>query len=115
VPGERRARRGGSELDGVRPWRRGDSMRQVVWKKVARSGELVSRDTAGSGSARAVAGLGRHAPAPTPSSACRAWRPGCWWPTARPGPTAAAARARAAAGQGDAHRRAALELLALWP
>ena len=35
----------GSELDGVRPWRRGDTMRQVVWKKVARSGELVSRET----------------------------------------------------------------------
>lgn len=46
---ERDARRGaGSELDGVRPWRRGDTMRQVVWKKVARSGELVSRETAGS-------------------------------------------------------------------
>jgi uncharacterized protein (DUF58 family) len=37
----------GGELDGVRPWRRGDSMRQVAWKKVARSGELVSRETAG--------------------------------------------------------------------
>ena len=45
---ERDARRGaGSELDGVRPWRRGDTMRQVAWKKVARSGELVSRETAG--------------------------------------------------------------------
>ncbi|MEO5732978.1 MAG: DUF58 domain-containing protein [Rubrivivax sp.] len=44
----RHARRGAnSELDGVRPWRRGDSMRQVAWKKVARSGELVSRETAG--------------------------------------------------------------------
>jgi uncharacterized protein (DUF58 family) len=43
---EHAARRGeGSELDGVRPWRRGDTMRQVVWKKVARSGELVSRET----------------------------------------------------------------------
>ncbi len=36
---------GGSEFDGVRAWRRGDSQRQVVWKKVARSGELVSRDS----------------------------------------------------------------------
>jgi uncharacterized protein (DUF58 family) len=35
----------GSELDGVRAWRRGDSLRQVVWKKVARSGQLVSRET----------------------------------------------------------------------
>jgi len=52
VPGpessQRRAEDGG-EFDGVRPWRRGDSMRQVVWKKVARSNELVSRETAGSG------------------------------------------------------------------
>ena len=39
-------RRGqGSELDGVRAWRRGDSLRQVLWKKVARSGQLVSRET----------------------------------------------------------------------
>lgn len=40
-------RREGSEFDGVRPWRRGDTMRQVVWKKVARSNQLVSRETAG--------------------------------------------------------------------
>jgi uncharacterized protein (DUF58 family) len=48
---ERAARRSsGSEWDGVRPWRRGDTMRQVVWKKVARSGELVSRETTGQAS-----------------------------------------------------------------
>ena len=35
----------GSELDGVRAWRRGDGLRQVVWKKAARSGEMVSRET----------------------------------------------------------------------
>jgi uncharacterized protein (DUF58 family) len=40
-------RKPGSEWDGVRAWRRGDTMRQVVWKKVARSGEWVSRETAG--------------------------------------------------------------------
>jgi uncharacterized protein (DUF58 family) len=47
APGETaHARRdAGSELDGVRAWRRGDSLRQVVWKKVARTGELVSRET----------------------------------------------------------------------
>lgn len=52
APGDERARpnASGSELDGVRPWRRGDTMRQVAWKKVARSGELVSRDTAGTAS-----------------------------------------------------------------
>ena len=52
TPGDEatRHRVAGSEWDGVRPWRRGDTMRQVVWKKVARSGELVSRETAGTGS-----------------------------------------------------------------
>jgi uncharacterized protein (DUF58 family) len=35
----------GSEFEGVRAYRRGDTLRQVVWKKAARTGELVSRDT----------------------------------------------------------------------
>jgi uncharacterized protein (DUF58 family) len=35
----------GGEFDGVRPWRRDDGPRQVVWKKVAHTGELVSRDS----------------------------------------------------------------------
>lgn len=38
--------RGGSETEGVRPYRPGDSPRHVLWKKLARSDELVSRDTA---------------------------------------------------------------------
>ncbi len=37
----------GSEFEGVRAYRRGDTMRQVVWKKAARTGELISRETAG--------------------------------------------------------------------
>jgi uncharacterized protein (DUF58 family) len=37
----------GTEFDGVRAYRRGDTLRQVVWKKAARTGELVSRETAG--------------------------------------------------------------------
>jgi len=45
------ARRGASgEFDGVRAYRRGDALRQLVWKKVARTGELVSREDAGSAS-----------------------------------------------------------------
>ena len=40
---------GGVSLDGVRPWRAGDAMRQVVWKKVARTGELISRDAEAAG------------------------------------------------------------------
>jgi uncharacterized protein (DUF58 family) len=51
-PGEPRAGAGqtGSaratgEFDGVRAYQRGDPMKLVVWKKFAKSGELVSRDT----------------------------------------------------------------------
>jgi uncharacterized protein (DUF58 family) len=33
------------EFEGVRAYRRGDPMKLVVWKKVAKSNELVSRDT----------------------------------------------------------------------
>jgi uncharacterized protein (DUF58 family) len=37
----------GTEFEGVRAYRRGDTLRQVVWKKAARTGEMVSRETAG--------------------------------------------------------------------
>jgi uncharacterized protein (DUF58 family) len=40
----------GNELDGVRNYRRGDTMRQLVWKKMAKSGQLVSRETRAAGS-----------------------------------------------------------------
>jgi uncharacterized protein (DUF58 family) len=33
------------EFDGVRAYRRGDAMKLVVWKKLAKANELVSRDT----------------------------------------------------------------------
>jgi uncharacterized protein (DUF58 family) len=47
--GDPSARQGaGSEFDGVRAYRRGDPLRQVAWKKVARAGEMVSRDTSAS-------------------------------------------------------------------
>lgn len=43
-PGSPAGRRSGQgEFAGVRPWQRGDSLRQVVWKKVAQHGELVSK------------------------------------------------------------------------
>lgn len=35
----------GGEFEGVRAYRAGDPLRRVVWKKAARAGELVSRDT----------------------------------------------------------------------
>lgn len=108
------ARLAGSELDGVRPWRRGDSMRQVAWKKVARSGELVSRETTGSARrelwlqwADAQAGdveqrLARLSAwvllADREALACGLRLPGC----------------ELAPGQGELHRRAALDALAAW-
>ena len=107
----------GAELEGVRAWRRGDSLRQVVWKKVARSGELVSRDTAGSGaseltldwqSARGATG----GAAEQRLSRLAAWvlaadRAGHAYRLQLPG-------AELPAGLGDAQRRAALDTLALW-
>jgi uncharacterized protein (DUF58 family) len=116
VPGEQAAvqRAAGSELEGVRPWRRGDTLRQVVWKKVARSGELVSRETASAGSRElwldwAATPTGGAEPR---LSRLAAWvdaaeRAGIVWGLRLPGdelPT----------GQGDMHRRAALERLATW-
>lgn len=116
VPGEQAAlqRAAGSELEGVRPWRRGDTLRQVVWKKVARSGELVSRETASAGSRELwLDWTATPAGAVDPRlSRLAAWvdaaeRAGITWGLRLPGvelPT----------GQGDAHRRAALERLATW-
>lgn len=107
--------RSGSELDGVRPWRRGDTMRQVVWKKVARSGELVSRETTGSaqrelwldwqdsGGGDAEKRLSRLA-----AWVLRAGQDGIDCGLRLPG-------RELPPGQGDAHRRAALDLLAQQP
>ena len=112
---ERATRRSaGSELDGVRPWRRGDTMRMVVWKKVARSGELVSRETAGSAQREQWLDWTDTAggdPEQRLSRLC-AWvlqaeREGLVWALRLP-------RHELPPGQGDAHRRAALDLLALW-
>ena len=107
-------RRGaGSELDGVRPWRRGDTMRQVVWKKVARSGELVSRETAGSASRELWLDWAETAgDAERRLSRLAAWvllaeREGIDAGLRLPG-------REQPPGQGAAHRRAALDLLATW-
>ncbi len=118
VPGERPLPHTpeGSELDGVRPWRRGDSMRQVAWKKVARSGELISREMSTSGSRdlrldwQATAAAGRDVEQRL--SRLTAWvlaaeRAGLAWGLALPG-------FDQASGFGDAQRRAALEALAQW-
>lgn len=108
----------GGELEGIRAYRRGDPLKLVVWKKAARAldtgGELVSRDTrsaarqelwldwAATGGLSPEARLSRLAAwvlAVEPSGAAWGLRlPGREWPPAT----------------GEAHRRAALEALALW-
>jgi len=114
----RRQRMQGSELDGVRAWRRGDTLRQVVWKKVARSGEMVSRETAGSGRDQlcldytAAAVHGRAADIEARLSRLAAWvllaeREGLSYSLHLPG-------RELPPGHGDTHRRAALDMLALW-
>ncbi|MEK8049152.1 DUF58 domain-containing protein [Ideonella sp. DXS22W] len=117
------AHAGGGEFDGVRPWRRGDTLRQVVWKKVAHSGALVSRDMRGSasralvldwqrcGSGGAATGLATSDPEAR-LSRLAAWvlaaeHQGLPYALRLPGrelPRAA----------GDAQRRSALQALALW-
>ncbi len=117
------AHAGGGEFDGVRPWRRGDTLRQVVWKKVARSGALVSRDTRSSAS-QALAldwqrcGSGGNATgASTSDPEARLSRLAAWVLAAEKQGLAYALRLpgvelpRAA---GDSQRQQALLALALW-
>lgn len=39
-----RQTQGTGEADGLRPYRRGDALKAIVWKKAAKTGELVSRE-----------------------------------------------------------------------
>ncbi len=89
-------------------------MRQVVWKKVARSGELVSRETAGKASRMLwLDWADAHAAsAEERLSRLAAWvlladREGLDCGLRLPG-------RELPPQQGDAHRRAALDLLAQW-
>jgi uncharacterized protein (DUF58 family) len=109
------ARQGGSEWDGVRPWRRGDTMRQVVWKKVARSGEMVSRETAGTATRELwldwaeTSGTDKEKKLSRLTAwVLRASQEGLDMGLRLPHHTLPA-------GQGDAHRRAALDALAQSP
>ena len=117
APGDERAsqRSSGSELDGVRPWRRGDTMRQVVWKKVAHSGEMVSRETAGTASRTLWLDWAEVGGGDTELRLSRlaAWvlladREGLDCGLRLPG-------RELPPGQGDTHRRAVLDVLAQWP
>jgi uncharacterized protein (DUF58 family) len=117
--GDAAARHGvGSEFDGVRAYRRGDTLRQVVWKKVARAGEMVSRDTCASAAQTlvldyATAGDTRGLDHPEQRlSRLAAWvlaaeRSGLAFALKLPGLDLPAAG-------GEAQRRDALTALALW-
>ena len=105
----------GGELDGVRPWRRGDSMRQVAWKKVARSGELVSRET--TRSRQNELWLGWAAAHTGGDAEQRLSRLAAWVQAADQAGLACGLRLpgiELPPGLGSAHRRAALDLLAQW-
>jgi uncharacterized protein (DUF58 family) len=113
--GELQARSGqGGEFDGVRAYRRGDPLRQVVWKKVARSGELISRDTSASAAQALVLDYAAAGAADAERRLSRltAWvlaaeRAGLDYGLRLPG------RELASAG-GELQRREALQALALW-
>ena len=103
----------------MRGWRRGDSLRDVVWKKAATAlatgGELISRERAAAAASaplvldwRDAAGLDAEARL----SRLAAWvlaadRAGLVYGLALPGVTLAP-------DGGEGQRRAALEALALW-
>ncbi len=117
--GDPAARQGaGSEFDGVRAYRRGDTLRQVVWKKVARTGEMVSRDTSASTAQTlwldyAAAGDGRGLDHPEQ----RLSRLATWVLAAERGGLAFGLKLPGldlAAAGGEAQRRDALTALALW-
>ena len=104
----------GTEFEGVRAYRRGDALRQVVWKKAARTGEMVSRETAGAvqremwlqwsqaGGLDTEARLSRLAAWVIAADAA-----GHSWGLGLPGTELAPAN-------GSAHRNAALQALAQW-
>ena len=113
--GPQQARSGsGAEFNSVRGYRRGDTLRQVVWKKAARTGELVSRETQ---SSRAQALQLDFAQAGAPGAEARLSRLAAWVLAAEqaglgfalllPGHSLPSAA-------GEAHKHAALLALALW-
>ena len=113
--GPQQARLGsGAEFEGVRAYRRGDTLRQVVWKKAARSGELVSRDTS-STTGRTL--LLDYAGAGGPAGEARLSRLTAWVLAAEQhdlGYGLQLPGLRLAPASGALQRRAALSALALW-
>jgi uncharacterized protein (DUF58 family) len=110
----RRRSAGGGEFDGVRSYRRGDALKHIVWKKVAKGGDLVSRDHADS--------LQRELwldwqQTQVNGTEPRLSRLAAWVLAADAAGLAHGLRlpgVELAPGSGDAHRRASLNALALW-
>jgi uncharacterized protein (DUF58 family) len=104
----------GGEFDGVRSYRRGDALKHIVWKKVAKGGDLVSRDQAGSVQRELwldwqLAQVNGNEP--------RLSRLTAWVLAADAAGIAHGLRlpgVELAPGCGHAHRRASLDALALW-
>jgi len=105
----------GTEFDGVRAYRRGDTLRQVVWKKAAHTGELVSRESSAGGTRREMWLKWTQAPMADPEarlSRLAAWvigadAAGQIYGLRLPG-------VEIAPSTGTAHRHAALQALAAW-
>ncbi len=113
----------GGEFDGVRAYRRGDTLRQVVWKKVARNGEMVSRDTRSSADRRLMldwpraGGAGGATEATGADTEVRLRRLTAWVLGAEREGLAYGLRLpglELALAGGQTQRLAALEALALW-
>jgi uncharacterized protein (DUF58 family) len=107
----------GSELDGVRAWRRGDGLRQVVWKKMARSGQLVSRETSADSSRELWLDWQASRGPTSLDNEGRLSRLAAWVLAAEHQGLVYGLRLpgqQMAPDRGDAQRRAALQALALW-
>ena len=102
------------EFDGVRSYRRGDALKRIVWKKVAKGGELVSRDHRSA--------LQRELwldwqQAQLPGTEPRLARLAAWVVAADAAGVPHGLRlpgVEIAPATGGAHRRASLDVLALW-
>jgi uncharacterized protein (DUF58 family) len=107
----------GSELDGVRAWRRDDGLRLVVWKKAARSGQLVSRETTAENSRELWLDWQATAAAGHDGVEARLSRLAAWVLAAERQGLVYGLRLNGqqfAPDRGDAHQRRLLRELALW-
>jgi uncharacterized protein (DUF58 family) len=102
------------EFDGVRHYRRGDPLKRIVWKKVAKGGNLVSRDHA---SAVQQELWFEWQQAQLAGTEPRLSRLAAWVVAADTAGLPHGLRlpgVEIAPGSGSAHRRASLDALAMW-